>query len=138
MINGHLVGSGIDLVENNRMSQALGKWGRRFKDRVFLPSEQAYCEAAARPESRYAARFAVKESVAKALATGIGRDVSWLDITVCRERSGAPEVKLSSNAAKLARRRGIYRIHVSLSHTRQHAVAMALAVSACPGETCAT
>lgn len=130
MHDGHLLSSGIDLVENSRMAEALMQWGARFKNRVFLPSEQRYCEAAVHPERRYAARFAVKEAVAKAMTTGIGRQLSWLDITVERDnRSGAPTVSLSSRARALARKQGIAHIHVSLSHTRRHAVAMALAVS---------
>ncbi len=121
-----VLGTGIDLVENARMADALAKWGARFKDRIFVPAEQAYCEASAQPESRYAARFAVKEAVAKALTTGIGRHLSWLDMTVERDGSGAPTVVLSPRALAMADARGVVRIHVSIAHTRHHAVASAL------------
>ncbi len=134
MHDGHVLGAGIDLVENARMAEALAKWGNRFKNRVFLPSEQQYCDASARPESRYAARFAVKEAVAKALSTGIGRHLAWRDVTVLRNsQSGAPAAQLSARAQVIARRLGVVRIHISLSHTQQHAVAMALVMGPCPG-----
>ena len=128
-----VLGTGIDLVENARMADALTKWGARFKDRVFTPAEQAYCEAAAHPESRYAARVAVKEAVAKALTTGIGRHLSWLDMTVARDPgSGAPTVVLNARAHALANARGVERIHVSIAHTRHHAVASALILGRMP------
>ena len=120
-------GAGIDLVENGRMREALDRWGARFRDRVFLPTEQAYCESRPAPWRHYAGRFAVKEAVSKAFGTGVGKSLSWLDIEVVRDAaSGAPAVELRGKARELAERRGVKRILVSLAHSREATVAQAL------------
>jgi len=126
---GRVLGTGIDLVENGRMSETLERWGARFKDRVFLAEEQRYCESKAMPCRHYAGRFAVKEAVTKAFGTGVGPHIGWLDIEVVRDpSSGAPSVEISDKAWDLARTRGVQNIVVSLSHTRNYAVAHALVV----------
>ena len=126
---GGIIGSGIDLVENERMEQILLKWEGKFKDRVFLESEQRYCESKAWPWHHYAGRFAVKEAVTKAFGTGIGPHISWLDIEVVRdEETGAPSVKLSPKGQKLAESRHVSEVMISLSHTRHYTVAHALLV----------
>jgi len=122
-----VLGTGIDLVEIARFRETLARWDARFKDRLFLPGEQAYCEATAAPWMHYAARFAVKEAVAKAFQTGIGSRLSWLDIEVVRDpESGAPSVRLSPNGQALAAARGVTRVMVSISHTAHYAVAQAI------------
>lgn len=127
MKNGHIVGAGIDIVENRRMRDVLERWEKKFKDRVFLDREQEYCESKASPSSHYAARFAVKEAVTKAFGTGVGPQLSWLDIEVVRDSStGAPSVKLSERADRFAKKRGAGDILVSLSHTKNYSVAQAL------------
>lgn len=122
-----VIGTGVDLVENERIRLLLEKWEDRFKDRVFLPSEQAYCDGKASPWLYYAGRFAVKEAVSKAFGTGIGPDLGWLDMEVVKNPlSGAPSIQLSPHGAILARRQGITKILISLSHTHNFAVAHAL------------
>jgi holo-[acyl-carrier protein] synthase len=129
-----VLGTGIDLVEIARMQQALKRWDAKFKNRVFLEGEQRYCESTAFPWIHYAGRFAVKEAVSKALGTGIGSRLSWLDIEVVRDAvSGAPSVALGRRARALLRERRAGNILISLSHTRSHAVAQALLVSGHPG-----
>ena len=123
-----VLGIGVDLTENDRMRTMLKRWDGQFKNRVFRPEEQRYCEACAQPWRHYAGRFAVKEAVSKAFGTGIGEALGWLDIEVVRGAAGAPTVKLHDAGARLARRRGVRRILVSLSHTRHYAVAQALLV----------
>ena len=66
-----VLGVGIDLVENGRIKRVLSQWGRSFKNRVFLPAEQAYCEAKAQPWHHYAGRYAVKEAVSKAVRMAV-------------------------------------------------------------------
>lgn len=123
------LGTGIDLVENERMKQTLAKWDHHFKERVFLPREQSYCDSKAEPWRHYAGRFAVKEAVTKAFGTGIGEHIGWQDIEVIRdEHTGAPSVELSEKGWKLAGERGVRRILISLSHTHRYAVAHALLV----------
>jgi holo-[acyl-carrier protein] synthase len=124
-----VLGTGIDLVENDRMRETLSRWSGRFKDRVFLPSEQRYCDGKADPAGHYAARFAVKEAVTKAIGTGIGPHISWLDIEVIRnEVTGAPSVRFGPKVAPMIAAREIRDVLISLSHTRTYAVAHALLI----------
>jgi len=121
------LGVGIDLVETERMRNVLKRWEAAFLGRVFRDGEREYCDTQAAPWRHYAARFAVKEAVAKAFGTGIGTSAGWHDIEVRRDaRSGAPGVRLHGKAAALARRRGVRRILVSISHSRAYAVAQAV------------
>jgi holo-[acyl-carrier protein] synthase len=125
-VPGGILGTGIDLVENARLEEVLERWGARFRDRVFLPGEQRYCESKAVPCRHYAGRFAVKEAVSKAFGTGINPGLGWLDIeTVKDELSGAPSVRLSERGQAFASERGVCSIVISLSHTRHYAVAHA-------------
>jgi holo-[acyl-carrier protein] synthase len=124
---GEVLGTGVDLVENERMRDMLKKWGTAFKSRVFLPGEQAYCDSKAMPCRHYAGRFAVKEAVSKAFGTGVGPHISWLDMEVVRDgRTGAPSVKIRGKAGLLAKKHNVNRILISLSHTKNYAVAHAL------------
>ena len=128
-----VLGTGVDLVENDRVQQVIGRWGAKFKDRVFLAAEQAYCEAKASPWMYYAGRLAVKEALSKAFGTGISEDLSWLDMEVVKDpSSGAPSIRLSPRGAVFARSRGVQRILVSLSHTGNFAIAQALLIGSAP------
>ncbi len=81
------------------------------------------------PPSHYAARFAVKEAVTKAIGTGIGPHIGWLDIEVVRnEATGAPSVRFGPNVARMVTQRKIRDVLISLSHTRNYAVAHALLI----------
>ena len=121
-----IVGTGIDVAEVARVRAALAdsKTGARFKARVFTAAEQQYCEGrgAGRYQS-YAARFAAKEAVMKALGYGWGRHVGWLDIEVVRESDGRPTIHLHGKGAVAAAAAGVTRVHVALTHTRDIAVA---------------
>ncbi|OVE73771.1 holo-[acyl-carrier-protein] synthase, partial [bacterium B17] len=102
MPSGRILGTGIDMVDNARVRDMTVKWGAKFKDKVFLPEEQVYCEQKAAPYQHYAGRFAVKEAVSKAVGTGFGSHIGMLDIEVIKDpMSGAPSVKLSEKARKL-------------------------------------
>ncbi len=126
-----ILGTGIDIVETDRVRAMLERWGNRFTDRVFCPAEQAYCRQKAFPHQHFAGRFAVKEAVSKALGTGISPQVGWRCIEVVRDpRSGAPSVVLHDRTADFARRMGVAEILVSLSHTQAYAVASATLLSA--------
>ena len=121
-----LKGIGVDIVEISRIEQAISRQGKPFIDRVFLPSEQAYCDKHRQPSRSYAARFAAKEAVAKAFGTGIGASVSWLDIEVRRTEAGAPFIVLHGTAAETAKTQGVAQILLSLSHSEHYAVANAV------------
>lgn len=129
MTMGAILGTGIDLVENDRMQDMIDRWGARFLDRVFLAAEQNYCNSKAFPCRHYAGRFAVKEAVSKAFGTGLGPHLGWLDIEVVRdEETGAPSVRLMNKGFEFAASRAVGGILISLSHTKNYAVAQALLV----------
>ena len=124
-----VLGTGVDLVENERMQEVLQRWGSRLKNKVFLEEEQKYCESKASPSRHYAARFAVKEAVTKAFGTGIGPHISWLDVEVMKNLlTGAPSIRLHGKAQVLACTRGVEDILISVSHTKTYAVAHALLI----------
>jgi holo-[acyl-carrier protein] synthase len=127
-----IVGTGVDMIEVERVQRALSRLGTgdRFRQRVFTESEIAYCESRGRPRYQsYAARFAAKEAVMKALGTGWNRHVGWNDIEVLRQRGRAPMIVLHGKAAEFAGTCGITRIHLSLSHTASFAIAYVTAES---------
>ncbi len=124
-----IAGIGIDICEVARMRSALeATTGARFRDRVFTPAEQAYCEARKRGRfESYAARFAAKEAAMKVLGSGWGQGVGWRDIEVVREETGPPSLRLHGEAAALARRQRMARWLVTLSHSDHSAIAWVLA-----------
>ena len=122
-----IAGTGIDLVEVSRIGEALERHGDRFLTRVFTPAEVAYSRSGGVFTEHLAGRFAVKEAVLKALGTGWTGRMRWRDIEVRTRSSGEPSVELAGSAARRARDLGIVRIHISISHTREHAVAHAIA-----------
>jgi holo-[acyl-carrier protein] synthase len=121
-----IVSTGIDIVEVYRIRETLNRTPR-FRERVFTVGEQEYCEqkGAAAAES-YAARFAAKEAVFKAFKTGWREKLSWHDVEIKIDPLGAPEVELRARAAELFDASGANRIHISLSHTSEHAVAQVI------------
>ncbi len=121
-------GLGVDIVETARIAAAIERHGERFLRRVFTDAEIAYCSRMRAPAVFYAARFAAKEAVSKALGTGIGAALEWRDIEVRRHESGAPFIELRGIGAQTAERLGIREIRVSLSHSEHYAVATALAL----------
>ena len=81
------------------------------------------------PELHFAARFAAKEAISKAFGTGIGHELGWKDMEICRRASGEPFVVLHGKGAELAKQRGVTNVFVSLSHCRDYAAASAVAVT---------
>ena len=121
-----VLGVGVDVVEVERIQTAITRFGDRFLRRVYLPNEIAYCQSFKHSMPHFAARFAAKEAISKAFGTGIGRDLGWLDMEIQRHPSGAPFVVLHGDARQLLVARQAADVLISLSHTRQHAVATAL------------
>ncbi len=113
---------GVDLIEIDRIQRVIVRFGERFLNRVYTPEEIVYCSM----PGRYAARFAGKEAVAKALGTGIGA-VAWRDIAILSDEQGRPWVKLSGKAREVAQQAGIGSFSISLSHTRALAIAFVVA-----------
>lgn len=121
-----IVGSGIDLVEIERIEQSAKRFGQRFLDRVFTPAEQAYCMRKRNSAESLAARFAAKEAGAKALGTGISHGVSWLEIEVVREPGGRPTIRFHGRAAEIAERMGVAHVALSITHTASLSMASVL------------
>ena len=113
---------GVDIIEIERVAQSIENFGDRFLKRIYTEQELAYCQGQA---GSLAARWAAKEATAKALGTGIG-DVSWQEIEVIGEGNGRPTLRLHGAAADLAARLGISEFAISLSHTKDYAVAFVL------------
>ena len=123
-----IYGIGIDVVEVGRIEAAIANLGDAFLDRLFTKREQEYCSKQNRPALYFAARFAAKEAVSKALGTGIGAQAGWLDMEVERAESGAPKMVFTGRAAEFLASEGIADVQVSLSHAKEYAAANAVAV----------
>jgi holo-[acyl-carrier protein] synthase len=110
----------VDIVEVPRIARVVERWGERFLHRIYTPQEVAFARGQA---PSLAARFAAKEAVMKALGTG-ARGVSWKEIEVVRGRGQAPTLRLTGRALAQAQRLGITRFTLSLSHTKDLAIAV--------------
>lgn len=119
-----VVGIGTDLTEIVRIERSVARFGTRFLERVFTPGEIAYCQQKKAAAESFAARFAAKEAGAKALGTGISQGVGWRDFEVIRARSGKPSLVLHGRAAELGAALGVRGITLSLTHTREMALAV--------------
>jgi holo-[acyl-carrier protein] synthase len=115
--------SGVDIIEVDRIDNAILRHGQRFFDRFYTSQELIDSDG---QTPSLAARFAAKEAVAKALGTGIGQ-VAWKDIEVVTGPRREPMLKLHGQAQELASSMGLTDWAISLSHTEQHAVAVAVA-----------
>ena len=116
-----MVSVGVDIVEVGRIADAIERWGSRFLDRIYTPTEIAYCREKTRPAESFAVRFAAKEAFAKALK--IGRVSIWREVEVVRGEGPRPSVLLHGAARQLV---GARRVDLSLSHATTHAVAVVL------------
>lgn len=114
---------GIDMVENKRVKAGIERFGERYLNRFFTPDERRDC---ADQPHRLAARLAAKEAVSKALGTGIG-DISWREIEILRDERGRPILRLHGAAAAVSAVLGLREWDISLTHTQEHAAAVAVA-----------
>jgi holo-[acyl-carrier protein] synthase len=118
------MGIGIDIVEVNRIEQMARKH-EGFLTRVYTEHEIAYCTKKKNQYQHFAARFAAKESVLKALGVGWGRDIKWTDVEVINDHLGRPRINAYGGVKKLMEQKEISEILVSLSHVSHYAVASA-------------
>lgn len=121
-----IVGTGVDLCEVTRIREALERHGDRFKHRVFTDREIAYSERKANLYERFAARFAAKEAGMKALGTGWRGGIGWRDFEVTNLPSGRPTLAFHGNASDIANKLGVRNVALSLTHTRDQAMAMVI------------
>jgi holo-[acyl-carrier protein] synthase len=118
-----IIGIGTDILRTDRMKKALERTDG-FEDRVFAPEEISYCRSKARPERHYAARFAAKEAVMKALGSGWAGGIRFKDIVVINDKKGKPCIEVREPSRNLIPDIDRMRIRVSLSHDEAYAVAM--------------
>lgn len=121
-----LLSTGIDIVEVYRIRETMTRTPR-FATRVFTEAEREYCESKGVAAAQsYAARFAAKEAFLKALKTGWRGKISWQDIEVVTSPEGVPSLEVSGEARKLLDELGKVNIHISISHTVDHAIAQVI------------
>jgi holo-[acyl-carrier protein] synthase len=124
-------GHGIDLVDVARIAAMIERHGETALARCFTAAERDYCDRQSRRRmEHYAARFAAKEAVLKALGTGWAKGIGWTDVEVRRDPAGRPTVQLHGRAAAIAAEQGIAAWQLSLSHTATQAIASAIAIGA--------
>ncbi len=122
-----ILGTGIDIVECLRIAQMIERHGELFITRVYTDHEIEYCSARKAATQHYAGRWAAKEAVLKALGIGWRRGISWRDIEIRNDKNGAPTVQLRGGARDVMTEAHIGRLHVSISHCRNYAVAYVVA-----------
>ena len=113
-------GSGIDIIEIERVAQAIKRWGNGFLNHVFTPEEIAYAKKHRYPNQHFAARFAAKEAFLKAL--GDHSATNWKNIRISNDKNGKPVCTYRKKGFK-------GKIFISVSHTKNYAVASALITS---------
>jgi holo-[acyl-carrier protein] synthase len=125
-----IVSVGVDVAEVERIERAVdhARWGERFRRRVFTAGEIEYCTRRKRHAESFAARWAAKEAVMKALGTGF-RGISFAEVEVVRQRGAAPQIRLHARARARADALGITHWHLSLTHGGGQAVAFVVAES---------
>lgn len=126
-----IIGSGIDMIEIQRIQRSIDRFGERFLNKVYTAGEQAYCLRKKHSAESFAARFAAKEAGAKALGTGISHGVNWLEIEVVREPSGRPTLQFHGRAKQIADRLGCRHAALSLTHTTELASASVVLEDGC-------
>ncbi len=121
MGKGMVRGIGVDIIEIDRIHRSIEELGERFLHKIFTPGEIAYCSAKSTAAQHFAARYAAKEALSKALSTGWAGEFRWKDVEIFNEPSGQPRVELHG---RLREKLADCSVLVSLSHSDSHVVAM--------------
>ena len=121
-----IVGTGIDIVEVFRMRDAISKWGDNFLTKVFTDKEIRYSNSKRFAPQHFAARFAAKEAVVKAFGVARKYPLNWTDIEIFNDEEGKPVILFSNDALKLKKRKKVDEVVVSMSHSKNYAVANAI------------
>ena len=124
-----IVAHGIDLVDFPRIEEMVNRHGKRFLNKVFTATEQAYAEANKNGIEKLAGRFAAKEAILKLIGTGWRGKIAWTDIEIINNPAGQPEVTLSGEVKKIAEKLGVGHISVSITHTANFAICSAVALT---------
>ncbi|MGH7739054.1 MAG: holo-ACP synthase [bacterium] len=121
-----IVGTGVDLIEIERIQKAHRRFGERFIKRIFTDEEAHYCLRKNDPYPSLAGRFAAKEAAIKAFSHGFGGRWKWTQIEVGKEPSGKPVLRLTGIFETLRLERGIHAMHLSIAHSKRDATAFLL------------
>ena len=121
-----IFGTGLDIVDVDRIRKAHSRWGDRFLRKFMREEEIDYCHSLNDPVPSIAVRFAGKEAISKAFGTGIGEKLRWHDLEIVSHENGRPTVKLHGGANVMLTELGGKTVHISLSHSASQAAAMAL------------
>jgi holo-[acyl-carrier protein] synthase len=119
-----IYGIGIDLVKIKRIAEAHRRWGERFHNKAFTSGEIQYCLRKRDPAPNFAARFAAKEALVKALGIGLRRGVHLRDVEVQRGSLGKPVLKLHGRAREICTQEGITGVFLSLTHDQDFSAAV--------------
>ncbi len=121
----NVLGVGTDIIEIERIEEAIGRHGDRFLNRLFTEKEKKYCLRYKKPGTHFAGRFAAKEAILKAFGTGLQKEMTWKEIEIVNDRQGKPEVHLSERLKKIM---AMDHIFISISHCESYATATAIVV----------
>ncbi len=121
-----IVGLGLDIAEIDRITAAITRHGAAILERLYTPTEVAYCESHKNKFERYAARFAAKEAAMKALGTGWTHGVRWRDIEVANAPGGKPTLRLQGVAREFAEKLGVKNISLTITHSGNLALAQVI------------
>lgn len=121
-------GIGTDIIEIKRLRSLAERYPGKFLNKIFTQGEQDYCSLRKDPFPSFAARFAAKEAVLKALGTGLAFGISWLDVETVTETGHEPKISLHNKAIEIAEEKGIRKVLISISHDRDNAIAFALSL----------
>lgn len=123
-----ITGMGVDIVEVYRMRDAVSRWGDNFLNKIFTPREIKYANSRRFSCQHLAARFAAKEAVVKAFGQPKKFPIKWTDVEILNDKEGKPVAEFHNDALKLKRRKRISGIIISMSHSKNYAVANAVLV----------
>jgi holo-[acyl-carrier protein] synthase len=123
-----IIGIGTDITECLRIARMIERHGELFIDRVYTPSEIAYCQKRRQSTQHFTGRWAAKEAILKAIGTGWRRGISWRDMEIRNDSSGKPVVAIRGGVQEVVEQLGVREILVSISHCHTHATAVAIAV----------
>jgi holo-[acyl-carrier protein] synthase len=118
-----ILGTGIDIVNIDRIKRLMARWGDLFLSRVFTEREIVWCQRRTRPPECFAIRFAAKEAFLKAIGLGLRHGICWTDIEVENDPLGKPLLSLHRRAKEILETHRIHKALLTLSHDQPYAVA---------------
>jgi holo-[acyl-carrier protein] synthase len=128
-----VIGVGIDIIEISRIQESIDKFGDNFLNKIFTKKEIEYCSSKPNKYQHYAARFAAKEAVAKALSTGWNKEFNWKNVEIFNELNGMPIVKLHGKLKSFLSDNK--ELKISMSHSRDYVVCNAIIYKNIPEST---